>query len=108
MADSVHPWLVEYLVNIAEQFGGNLSSVPRHARKKKAQMVEVRRTFVISRSRNNIVGKQFLTYGMASQDDCLWARLSDKSYKITVRFTKTALEQYTRYRLRPSPSRMSN
>ena len=102
MAESIHPWLVEYLVNVGEQFGGNLSSVPRHARKKKAQMVEVRRTFVISRSCNNIVGKQFLTYGIASQDDCLWARLSDKSYRITVRFTNAALVEYTRYHLRPS------
>jgi hypothetical protein len=47
MAESLRPWLVEYLVGIGERFGGNLTGLPLHEKKKKVQLVEVRRTFVI-------------------------------------------------------------
>jgi hypothetical protein len=48
MAESIRSWLAAYLVGIGENFGGNLTSVPLHEKKKKVQLVEVRRTFVIS------------------------------------------------------------
>ena len=42
MADSIPgPWIVDYLIDIAEQYGANLSSVPRKEKAMKAQLVKV-------------------------------------------------------------------
>ncbi|KAA1472563.1 hypothetical protein DENSPDRAFT_930372 [Dentipellis sp. KUC8613] len=70
------PWIANYLVDLAETHGGNFSSMPMHERGKKVQIV------------------QFLTWQRSADDDCIWARVSDKEHKISVRFTATALQQY--------------
>ena len=42
MTDSLHdPWIVQYLTDIAEEYGANLSSVPRKEKAVKAQLVKV-------------------------------------------------------------------
>ena len=42
MADSLHdPWIVQYLTDIAEEYGANLSSAPRKEKAVKAQLVKV-------------------------------------------------------------------
>ena len=39
------PWIVQYLIDVAEEYGANLSSVPRKEKAVKAQLVKVRSTF---------------------------------------------------------------
>jgi hypothetical protein len=36
------PWIAKHLVNIAEEYGGNLQQVPKSERCKKVQVTEVR------------------------------------------------------------------
>jgi hypothetical protein len=41
MADTIRPWIAEYLIDYAERFGGDLNAGPLHGKKKKVQIVEV-------------------------------------------------------------------
>lgn len=43
MGDTLRtPWILDYLISNAEQYGGNLSAVPRTDKPSKAQLVKVR------------------------------------------------------------------
>lgn len=42
MSDSIHPWIRDYLISTAEQYGANLPSIPLAPKGKKTQLVEVR------------------------------------------------------------------
>jgi hypothetical protein len=41
MAESIRPWIFEYLVGNGETFGGDLTAIPVFAKSKKVQLVEV-------------------------------------------------------------------
>jgi hypothetical protein len=41
MAESLQPWIAQYLIDIAETHGANLTAVPYFSKKKKVQLVEV-------------------------------------------------------------------
>ena len=42
MASSIpDPWIVNYLIDIAEEYGANLAAVPRREKAMKAQLVKV-------------------------------------------------------------------
>ncbi|KAL0956285.1 hypothetical protein HGRIS_002443 [Hohenbuehelia grisea] len=77
MSNSLQPWIANYAINTGEAYGGSLLSVPTHGAPKKVQLVE------------------FLTYG-GKNDDRIWAKVSDKEYRIAVLFSKVALASFTR------------
>ncbi|KAF8265464.1 hypothetical protein EI94DRAFT_326812 [Lactarius quietus] len=71
------PWIADYLINIAETYGSNLTKVPVHAKPgKKVQLL------------------QFLTFQDYSDNDCVWAYVSDKHQQLPVRFSRHALTSY--------------
>lgn len=41
MADALTPWLLDYVLSIAETYGASISDVPSHAKGKKVQITEV-------------------------------------------------------------------
>lgn len=41
MSEALHSWLSSYLIDIGEEYGGSLTSVPQHTKRKKVQLVEV-------------------------------------------------------------------
>jgi hypothetical protein len=41
MADSVRPWIFEYLVETAETVGANIGGAPLSGKSKKVQLIEV-------------------------------------------------------------------
>lgn len=53
MADSLpEPWICAYLIDTAETFGGSLSNVPYREKKRKVQLVDVRRLRNLMASQN--------------------------------------------------------
>lgn len=42
MAESLTPWLLTYLTNIAEDYGARIENVAKYGKKKKVQIIEVR------------------------------------------------------------------
>ncbi|KAF8161026.1 hypothetical protein B0H34DRAFT_699122 [Crassisporium funariophilum] len=77
MAESLTPWISDYLVTVAETCGANLSTAKPHEKKKKVQIIE------------------FLTFGSESEDTHIWARVSDKQYIVPIKFTKEAVVGYS-------------
>lgn len=41
MADALNPWLLDYVLSIAETYGANISNVRSHEKGKKVQITEV-------------------------------------------------------------------
>ncbi|KAL1946002.1 hypothetical protein VTO73DRAFT_2004 [Trametes versicolor] len=82
MGDSLRaPWILDYLISNAEQYGGNLSAVPRTEKPSKAQLVK------------------FLTFAPAdSTAPCvIWADVSDKKHYIHARLSVDAIERYMQH-----------
>ena len=44
MADTLAPWLLDYVLPIAETYGANIANVPSHPKGKKVQLTEVSST----------------------------------------------------------------
>ncbi|KAJ3814115.1 hypothetical protein F5876DRAFT_73202 [Lentinula aff. lateritia] len=80
MSRELQPWIQNYLIQIAETKGADLSSVEWSLKVKKAQVIE------------------FITHGSRNKDEdtAIWARVSDKSHYIPVRFNAEAAAQYRR------------
>ncbi|KAI0066048.1 hypothetical protein BV25DRAFT_1912851 [Artomyces pyxidatus] len=76
MADTIQPWIEDYLIELAETYGANVGGFPVHNAGKKVQLVE------------------FLTFQAREGDDCIWAKVSDKRQRIAVRFSSKALTEY--------------
>ncbi|TBU61645.1 hypothetical protein BD310DRAFT_974965 [Dichomitus squalens] len=79
MTDSIpNPWIVEYLVDIAEQYGANLAAVPRKDKAAKAQLVK------------------FLTFPPPDKDEpcALWVEISDKKHIIRARLSADAIQKH--------------
>ncbi|KZT10723.1 uncharacterized protein LAESUDRAFT_809643 [Laetiporus sulphureus 93-53] len=71
------PWVLDYLKRIAEEYGGNMASVPPRPKGVKAQIL------------------QYLTYPRSEDPDaCIWAILSDKTNHIPARFTTEAMKSF--------------
>ncbi|KDR75434.1 hypothetical protein GALMADRAFT_249490 [Galerina marginata CBS 339.88] len=75
MADSLIPWISDYLIDVAENFGAKLSDIPTYNKKKKVQII------------------RFLTYG-SDEDILIWTESSDKNHVIPIKFTKEAVSEY--------------
>ncbi|KAJ7287604.1 hypothetical protein C8J57DRAFT_1284398 [Mycena rebaudengoi] len=78
MSESVHPWITNYLVQVAENFGEKLSAVPLEPKAKKVQILE------------------FLGPGTENEDSVVWARISDKHLALPVKFSKDAVAECNR------------
>ncbi|KAI0358690.1 hypothetical protein OH77DRAFT_1518672 [Trametes cingulata] len=81
MAESIRsPWILDYLISVAEQYGGNMVAVPRSEKPWRAQLVK------------------FLTFGPpGSTDPCvIWADVSDKKHIIHARLSIDAIERYSK------------
>ncbi|KAL1726418.1 hypothetical protein EV714DRAFT_219415 [Schizophyllum commune] len=76
MSNSLYPWIADYLVRIAEQHGVKIWDAPTD--KKKAQIIEFKRK------------------GRAHDDDdsFVWAEVSDKEYRMPIRFSKESVAAY--------------
>ncbi|KAH9166444.1 hypothetical protein EDB89DRAFT_217499 [Lactarius sanguifluus] len=73
------PWIADYLINIAETYGSSLTNVPAHVKPgKKIQLLK------------------FLTFQQYTEDDCVWAYVSDKHQQLPVRFSRDALARYSK------------
>ncbi|KAH8979205.1 hypothetical protein EDB92DRAFT_1955403 [Lactarius akahatsu] len=73
------PWIADYLINIAETYGSSLTNVPAHVKPgKKIQLL------------------RFLTFQQYTEDDCVWAYVSDKHQQLPVRFSRAALARYSK------------
>ncbi|OSD07099.1 hypothetical protein PYCCODRAFT_1474457 [Trametes coccinea BRFM310] len=72
------PWILDYLISVAETYGGDLSSVPRSEKRRKAQFVK------------------FLTFPPAdSQEPCMiWVDVSDEKHLIHARLSPEAMQRY--------------
>ncbi|KAF9071148.1 hypothetical protein BDP27DRAFT_555124 [Rhodocollybia butyracea] len=73
------PWIKNYVTQVAETSGVDLSSLKWHQGTKKVQIIE------------------FLTYGTQnpdSPDTVIWARISDKFHHIPVRFSADSVAKY--------------
>ncbi|KIY44367.1 hypothetical protein FISHEDRAFT_61907 [Fistulina hepatica ATCC 64428] len=92
MSRSLSPWMLDYLVNIAETYGANIQDTKRFPTNKKAQIIEVcvekQTRFLVVEEKN-----QFLTY---SRDTYVWAFISDKSFRIPVKFSADSVREYER------------
>ncbi|KAI0335007.1 hypothetical protein GY45DRAFT_1317476 [Cubamyces sp. BRFM 1775] len=79
MADAIRaPWILDYLINVAEEYGGDFSLVPRSEKPLKAQVIK------------------FLTFPPRdSKEPCvIWADVSDKRHFIHAKFSLEAMRRY--------------
>ncbi|KAL0575590.1 hypothetical protein V5O48_006375 [Marasmius crinis-equi] len=81
MSKSTSPrWVADYLIEVAQEYGGDASLFPDCTKKKKVQVIG------------------FLSFGSRNldEDTILWALVSDKTHYIPVRFSQEAVAQYRR------------
>ncbi|KAH9858975.1 hypothetical protein C2E23DRAFT_800798 [Lenzites betulinus] len=79
MADSIRaPWILDYLISAAEQYGANLAAAPRTEKAQKGQIIK------------------FLTFApQGSTAPCvIWADVSDKKHFIHARLSIDAIERF--------------
>ncbi|KAF7376087.1 Proteophosphoglycan ppg4 [Mycena sanguinolenta] len=79
MSGDLRPWIRDYLINVAETYGGNLSSAPLEKKGKKAQIIE------------------FLTVGTENQESAVWAMVHDKALIVPVKFSKEAVMECNKF-----------
>lgn len=48
MSNLLQPWICTYLIDVAETYGGNLTSVPLAEKNKKVQAIKVRAVFYLA------------------------------------------------------------
>ncbi|KJA27812.1 hypothetical protein HYPSUDRAFT_34960 [Hypholoma sublateritium FD-334 SS-4] len=78
MSDSLTPWILPYLLESAETYGAQISTIPPFEKKKKVQIIE------------------FLTFGSDAQDTYIWARVSDKQHTVPLKCSKDAVAEFSR------------
>ncbi|KAI0746002.1 hypothetical protein C8Q76DRAFT_688892 [Earliella scabrosa] len=79
MAQTIpYPWILKYLLEVAEEYGADLSIVPRKDKGAKSQLVK------------------FLTFPPTeSNEPCtLWAEISDKQHIVAARLSAEAVREY--------------
>ncbi|TFK90050.1 hypothetical protein K466DRAFT_661106 [Polyporus arcularius HHB13444] len=84
MSDTIpSPWIVNFLVSVAEEYGGNLSVAPPKAKGAKAQLVK------------------FLTFpDPGDTAPCnIWVEISDKKHIIHARLSQDAMTRYLQHPL---------
>ena len=105
MADSIpSPWILEYCISVAEEYGGNLSSVPWREKGGKAQLVKVSTSasfvvLILLLTEEAAYSVQFLTFPPeGSNEPCaLWVEISDKKHIIHARLTFDAVQKHYQY-----------
>ncbi|KAI0762091.1 hypothetical protein BD413DRAFT_680923 [Trametes elegans] len=72
------PWILNYLIAVAEQYGANLVSVPRVEKASRAQLIK------------------FLTFAPpdSSEPCAIWTEVSDKEHWVLARLTRDAIERH--------------
>jgi hypothetical protein len=97
------PWIADYLINIAETYGSNLTNVPVHIKPgRKVQLLRVspipREVHTRSHSQRVFLYQtpQFITFQQHTEDDCVWAYVSDKHQQLPARFSRQALASYSK------------
>ncbi len=100
MSDTIpSPWIVNFLVSVAEEYGGNLSVAPPKAKTAKAQLVKVqprqRSRLVLLLNLLPLLG-QFLTFpDPGDTAPCnIWVEISDKKHIIHARLSQDAMTRY--------------
>ncbi|KAI0030788.1 hypothetical protein K488DRAFT_87419 [Vararia minispora EC-137] len=88
MSASVKPWIAAHLISIAEKHGAILNQA-RHEKNKLVQILK----FIFYPTTNQTSG------------DCIWAEISDSEYRIPIRFTSFALQEFARSRGEDSQGR---
>ncbi|KAF9051036.1 hypothetical protein BDZ89DRAFT_1056925 [Hymenopellis radicata] len=83
MADSLNPWIQEYLNSVAQQFGANYTKAKR-VNQVKVQLIK------------------FLNLESRPKDGAVWARISDKKFSMPVMFTQAAIAAYVKKHKGPS------
>jgi hypothetical protein len=78
-------------MDVAQTYGAQHYNAPVTAGKKKVQLTDVRSW--IPSSPILTVARQFLTYQESSY---VWAWISDKGHRVSVRISKDAVDQYKR------------
>lgn len=84
------PWIRDYLVDVAEIYGAQLYNAPVSKGKKRVQLTDVCPPLL---HWSFLTVSQFLTYQEGSY---VWAWVSDKDYKVSVRISKDAIDEYER------------
>ncbi|KAF8554167.1 hypothetical protein OG21DRAFT_1603650 [Imleria badia] len=83
MSESISsPWIRDYLSGVAETYGAQFYNAPVSSTKRKVQLTD------------------FLTY---QENSYVWAWISDKEYRVSVRISKDAVDLYKSYRPMFSP-----
>ena len=85
------PWIRDYLLDVAQTYGAQLYNTPVTPAKKRVQLTDVRSWLPYSPILT--VALQFLTYQESSY---VWAWISDKDHRVSVRISKDAVDQYKR------------
>lgn len=85
------PWIRDYLIDVAETYGAQLYNAPVSEKKKRVQLTDVRSLSLYSLILTHF--PQFLTY---QEDSYVWAWVSDKAYRVSVRISKDAIDEYKR------------
>jgi len=85
------PWIRDYLMDVAETYGAQLYNAPVSTGKKKVQLIDVRAPLPYSSILT--VTFQFLTY---QENSYVWAWISDKDHRVSVRISKDTVDQYKR------------
>ena len=85
------PWIRDYLVDVAETCGAQFYSAPVTTTKKKVQLADVRSP--LPHPPILTVSLQFLTY---QGNSYVWAWISDKDHRVSVRISQDAVDEYKR------------
>ncbi|ESK98110.1 hypothetical protein Moror_436 [Moniliophthora roreri MCA 2997] len=78
MSSSVSSWLTDYLIKLAEEYGGDTSKFPETGKKKSVQLTK------------------FIFYGSTNPKEMspIWAQVSDKVLEIPVKFSSESVAAY--------------
>ena len=100
MSNSVSkPWILDYLIGVAETYGGDLPLVPSSKPVIRAQLVKASIVISLLCMRSDLdYAYQWLTHHKDEHDDShLWAVLSDQAHEIPVRFNQEAVRLHKKY-----------
>lgn len=90
------PWIRDYFMNVAEAYGAQIYNAPVSNMKKRVQLTDVSSSLMYLPM---LTASQLLTY---QEDSYVWAWISDKDYRVSVRISKDAADQYKRSVRHPS------
>jgi hypothetical protein len=99
MVDSVPgPWISDYLINLGEQYGGELSRIPLFAKRKKVRLTEVSANASLNHLSANPIMLQVLSVfdSQSFVDVVFWAKVSDTLHEIPIRISEDCMKAYNK------------